>query len=326
MEQRIHGVNYLPLVSLCESKGVRWKYDTFTRKVTLSSSRHTVELEVGQSKVMVNGRPVEIGSPVDLYQGAIVVPGSFREQVFNALFAREQPVYDEWSGTAVSRIKRAVIDPGHGGRDPGAIGRSGLKEKDVNLDIAKRFKQAIESCGIEVIMTRDTDKFVSLDRRAETANNAKADFFFSVHANANHSENLNGFEVYYVDSSVSDSGRAYSAAKSASLNLDESCFASRSSELRAILWDMIFSSNRAESIDLADFLCQTMRRDLGVRISGVKSARFQVLREVQMPAVLIEVGYLSNKKEERRLKKVFYRQKVARALSDGICGYQRSLE
>jgi len=317
----IHGVTYYPLLSLCDSRGINWQYDTFTKTVLLNKDLQRVNLMVGDTLVLVNGDPVHLKYPVDIYQGTIVVPYRFKEQIIDTLFKEFYP--PRKVAAPLSRIKKIVIDAGHGGNDPGAIGRTGLREKDINLDIAKRLKSVLKSEGVEVVMTRSTDTFVPLSRRVEMANNSGADLFISIHSNANRVRSLNGFEVYYVASSVNDSKRAYTSARYETLNLDNVSLASQSLELKAILWDMIYTNSRAEAIELSRSLCRAMNNNLDVRILGVKGARFEVLRGVRMPAVLIETGFLSNYHEERMLKNSYYRQKIAQAIEQGIRDYAR---
>lgn len=317
----INGINYLPLASLCDSRGIKLEYDTLTRIVTLNKDGHRINLMAGDTLVLVDGNPQHLKHPVDIYQGAVVVPSKFKTQLLDGLFKQTYPVPK--AVLPISRIKRLVIDAGHGGNDPGAIGRSGLREKDVNLDIAKRVSKLLRAYGMEVVMTRNSDRFIPLDKRAEIANASGADLFMSIHSNANRVRTLSGLEVYYVSPSVSDSKRALSSAKNASLNLDSSSFASHSQNLEAILWDMIYTNARREAIELSSSICKAMQRNLGVRILGIKGARFQVLRDTRMPAVLIEAGFLSNYNEERMLKNNYYRQKIAEGIVDGIKDYAR---
>lgn len=226
---------------------------------------------------------------------------------------------------AWAKIKSVVIDAGHGGNDPGAIGRSGLKEKDVNLDVAKRMAVLLRENGVSVILTRTSDRFVSLQERVNITNNSKADLFISIHSNANRVRSLNGFEVYYISSAANDTKRALQAANSARLDFDSSCFAGNSVNLRATLWDMIYTSSRAESIELARSICHSIDNDLEARVIGVKSASFYVLKGARMPAVLIEIGFVSNGNEERLLKDSSYRQKLAESITGGIRDYATQL-
>lgn len=317
----INGTNYFPLIALCNSRSIDWQYDTFARTVALSREGHKINLMVGENLVLVDGEPLHMRYPIDIYQGAIVAPYKFKEQVLDTLFKEAVPGRKIVS--PLSKIRSVVIDPGHGGNDPGAIGRSGLREKDVNLDIAKRLSRLLRNEGIEVLMTRSTDKFIPLDRRVEIANNSGADLFISVHANANRVRSLSGLEIYYVAPSVSDSKRAYTAARYATLNLGNAYFASDSLDLKATVWDMIYTFNRAESINLSRSICNVMENNQDVQVLGIKGGRFEVLRGVRMPAVLIETGFLSNSKEERMLKNSYYRQKISEGILQGLEEYAK---
>jgi N-acetylmuramoyl-L-alanine amidase len=271
----------------------------------------------------VDNKPAHLRHIVDFYQGEVVVPEKFKEQLLSGLF-QKAPLKQKLI-SPLAKIKKIVIDAGHGGNDPGAIGRSGLREKDVALDVAKRLSLALREEGFQVVMTRASDRFVSLGARVRATNSADADLFISIHANANRVRSLNGFEVYYISPSVGDPQRALATAREASLDLDRACFAAQSLSLRATLWDMIYTSNRAESINLGRSICKVVGRDLDVRVIGIKDARFYVLKGAQIPAILVEIGFLSNSTEERMLKNSYYRQRIVECLKEGIEDYGRSL-
>jgi N-acetylmuramoyl-L-alanine amidase len=221
-----------------------------------------------------------------------------------------------------SKIKKVVIDAGHGGNDPGTIGRTGLKEKDVNLDIVKRLAKLLRDSGVEVVLTRSYDVFVPLAGRVDIANNSRADLFISIHGNANRVRGLNGFEVYYVTpANNNDIKRALAAAKSAAPVIPGSSFDYISADTKTILWDMLYTFNRSESIKLGRSLCRTVNRDLYCKILGVKAANYYVLKGTRMPGVLIETGFLSNRDEERQLKNPYYRQQIVEAIMRGIVNY-----
>ncbi len=316
----IKGVTYYPLVSLCGLRGVDIKYDTLIRTVYLDKDTKRVSLRAGDSLVLVNDNIMHLNSPVDIYQGTIVVPKQFKEQIFDilfpqAVFGHRRPVKGK------IKLNKVIIDAGHGGNDPGAIGKNGLREKDVNLDIARRLSDLLRAEGVHTVLTRSSDKFIPLSSRVNIANKSGADLFISIHANANRSRSLSGFEVYYVAPSISDSKRASMTAKSASLRLKNAVFASSSQDLQAIVWDMIYTNSRAESIDLAHSLCKVMDSSVDANILGVKSARFQVLKGVRTPGVLIEVGFVSNLNEEKLLRSSTYRQRLAEGILEGIREY-----
>ncbi|MFA5005783.1 MAG: N-acetylmuramoyl-L-alanine amidase [Candidatus Omnitrophota bacterium] len=319
----IGGSAYYPLASLCERRNIELNYDAVTRIVNLERDAKRVTLRPGDALILIDGRPTRLIHPVDIYQGTVVVPRQFKEQVLDVLF--KQPVSYQRYATARIRLHKVVIDPGHGGNDPGAIGRTGLREKDVNLDIAKRLSALLKQEGVQTVMTRSTDKFIPLPVRVNIANHSGADLFVSVHSNASRTRSLNGFEVYYVAPSVSDSKRAYFSTRNATLDLKDAEFASSSTDLKAIIWDMIYTNSRAESIELSHSICRSIDSDLNVKILGVKSARFQVLKGIKMPGVLVETGFVSNYSEEKLLRSNAYRQKIAEGILEGIRDYSQGL-
>jgi len=319
----INGAAYVPLQALCDLKGIGWEYDSFARTIVLNKNSHRINMMVGESLVLVDESPVRLKDPVDIYQGAVVVPYKFKEQVLDVLFRDTSSRPEQVS--SLSKIKKIVLDAGHGGEDPGAIGRSGLREKDVTLDIVKRLSKILKAEGIEVTTTRSSDRFIPLATRVDVANRSGADLFLSIHANANRVRSLNGFEVYYISPSADDSKRALNAAKNAALDIDSNCFAGPSLNTKAILWDMIYTNSRAESIELARSICKTIDRNSDTKILGIKGARFYVLKGARIPAVLVEVGFLSNAAEERMLKNNYSRQKIAENIAEGINDYAQEL-
>jgi N-acetylmuramoyl-L-alanine amidase len=317
----LNGATYYSLAQLCQVKGVAFSYDTYLRTAFLAKGGHEISVMAGDNLILVDRRAMILSKPVDIYEGALVVPEQFKAQVLDALF-KPGKVNVQRRKTAISSVyKKIVVDAGHGGHDPGAIGKSGLREKDVNLDIARRLSGLLKDEGVEVVMTRSSDKYIPLGTRVSIANNSRADLFVSIHSNANRVRSVNGFEVYYVSTSVSDSGRAYSAAKGAYLNLSSSCFYGSSQDLKAILWDMLYNYNRGQSISLAHNICRSADDNLDARIIGVKDARFAVLRGARMPAILIEVGFLSNQKEEALLRDSSYREELARSIMKGFADF-----
>lgn len=317
----LHGISYAVLKPLCDARGIVLEYDAFSRTVTLSKNTHVVNLMLGDSLILADGNNVHLKYPVDIYDGNVVIPSNFKDQLL-AIFGDS---HTENNTAAIYKIKRIVVDAGHGGNDPGAIGRTGLREKDVNLDIAKRLAKLLKSQGIEVVLTRSTDKFITLPGRVDIANRGDIDLFISIHSNANRVKSMNGFEVYYVAPSVDDTKRATVAAKEAALNFDSKCFYNPTANLKTILWDMVYTDNRAESIELARSICRIMDRDLDAKNLGIKGGRYFVLKGPRVPAILIEIGFLSNANEERLLKNSFYRQQIAEDILRGIENYTQGL-
>ncbi|MFQ5681607.1 MAG: N-acetylmuramoyl-L-alanine amidase, partial [Candidatus Omnitrophota bacterium] len=168
------------------------------------------------------------------------------------------------------KIKRICLDAGHGGKDPGALGRRyGLKEKFVVLDIVRRMKKMLTAEGIEVVTTRDKDVFVPLDKRARVANMAGVDLFLSIHANAHRRRGVSGFEAYYISDKADDAARALSLAKD-NIPFPDSYILTEGSgrprqaafmrrlprDVKATVWDLVLTENRIQSVELADYICR----------------------------------------------------------------------
>jgi N-acetylmuramoyl-L-alanine amidase len=315
----ISGNTYVPLDAFCSSKAIRQEYDGLTRTVSLNKDSASVKFQVGRSDVLLNGRLAQLAVSSDFFKGMVIIPQELRQKI-EELFPEKFV-----SPRVFMKLRKVVVDPGHGGKDPGATGSGGVEEKDVVLDIGRRLRDGLKQEGVEVVMTRSSDVFIPLEKRADIANDAAADLFVSIHANANRAHSLKGFEVYYVSPNVSDTKRALLSAKSDTLNLESSCLLSPSLNLKAILWDMTYAYDRREAIELSRMLCKAMRKNPETTVIGVKNANFSVLRGTTMPAVLVEVGFLTNPSEESLIASGTYRQRLADTIKDGIRYYCEGL-
>ena len=205
-----------------------------------------------------------------------------------------------------SGVRVVVIDPGHGGRDPGAIGPTGLKEKDVVLDVAKRLKRLIEEkTDLKVYLTRTKDFYVPLDERIRFARRMGADLFISIHINANRNRRLSGVETYYLDPRIDVVRRRYRSLKG----------------LNFILSDLVVTSNLKTSKELAEEIQKGICKRTLLRSNGIKRAPFYVLLFNDIPSILVEAGYISNPREERLLKRSWFRQRLAEGIFEGLKSY-----
>lgn len=222
------------------------------------------------------------------------------------------------------KIGRVVIDPGHGGHDQGTESAHGLLEKDLVLDVAKRVGALIEErLGAEVIYTRTDDTFIPLEARTALANDNKADLFLSIHANSSPVPRIAGVETYY---------RSFTNAKDAlEVAARENASSQKSiAELEDVIHTMMLGEKVEESKDFAARVQSALysfsaRNFAGIRDRGVKKAPFVVLNGAKAPSVLVEIGFLSNSREEALLRKPEYRQKLAEALFRGVSKYAESL-
>ena len=225
----------------------------------------------------------------------------------------------------ISKIRRVVVDPGHGGHDPGAVGPSGLQEKEVVLSIGLKLREKLkEELGLDVVMTRSTDIFIPLEERTAIANKVNADLFVSIHANAAPNRNANGIETYYLNLAKTEKV-AQLAAKENGTTLE------KVSVLQAILFDLMANYKLNDSAHLAEevqkFLFKTTKaKQPEIKNLGVKQGPFYVLVGATMPSILTEVGFISNSAEETRLKDPAFHDLVATGILEGVRGYINSLK
>lgn len=234
---------------------------------------------------------------------------------------KETPTLTRQQGLSMKRI---VIDPGHGGKDPGTCSPSGLKEKDIVLDVALRVAKTLkEKLGCEVVLTRDRDVFIPLEERTAIANAKEADLFLSIHVNAAPNHEARGIETYVLDLASNKDAMRLAAMENATS-------AKQISDLQSILLDLMQNSKIKESLKLAGLVQEEMVSGLNKKFStvtnlGVKKAPFVVLIGAQMPAILTEIAFLSNPEEEKRLKDEAYLAGVANHISGGVAQYVESM-
>ncbi len=226
-------------------------------------------------------------------------------------------------------IKKIVVDAGHGGEDHGAIGKKKTKEKDVCLAIAYKLKKILEENGqFEVIMTRETDTFIPLGDRTKIANDAGADLFISVHANANRKRHIAGVTTYFLDVARNDEARALAVAENASIRFEqeeEEDFEAMD-DLSFILLDMVQNEHQKESEELSKLIQRELADSLYIPDRGVDQAGFFVLNRAYMPAVLVETAFISNPDEEKLLRKKEFQDKIARGIYRGIETFKTQVE
>ena len=230
---------------------------------------------------------------------------------------------------AFTPLRTIVLDAGHGGHDSGAVGAGGLMEKDLVLDVTRRVGKLLEDkLDVKVRLSRDTDTFVALRDRTSFANRERADLFVSIHANAHRVAASEGVEVYFLSSEATDSAaRQVAATENSVAQLEKAAngkSSGRADIVKSILWDLAQSEYQAESSRLAETVLDTMTQTLKIPNRGVKQAGFYVLGGAAMPAILVEIGFVTNPKEEKRLKESRYRDEIARAIVSGLADYKRT--
>lgn len=224
-------------------------------------------------------------------------------------------------------LKTVIIDPGHGGKDSGAVGPLGIKEKDVVYRIAREVKDIIErKMGVRVILTRNGDYFVPLEERAIIAANNDADLFISIHANSTRKKSIKGIEIYFMSVDASDEDAMATANLENSVIQFENITSNRDDNLAAILFDMAQTEHLKDSSEFAKVLHNNLSDVLETEDRGVKQAPFRVLADAAMPAVLVEVGFMSNPYEAMMLAKKETHKRVAEAIFRSVESYRETLE
>lgn len=222
-----------------------------------------------------------------------------------------------------------AIDAGHGGRDPGAVGRKGTKEKDIALQIAKRLKKRIDKQrGMKGVLIRDGDYYIKLEKRIAKARTARADVFVSIHADANPNRKLTGSSVYIL----SESGASSTAAKwlaqnenSYEANMANTHLKYKNKVVSSLLLDMSLSETIDQSLNLASNVLKELGGVNNLLRKKVESAAFAVLKSPDIPSMLVETAFISNPMEEKRLKTSRYQEKLAKAIFKGVRKYHVAL-
>lgn len=222
------------------------------------------------------------------------------------------------------RIRAVVIDPGHGGQDPGTIGRRyKLDEKQIVLDVAALVaKNLKKKSDLEVILTRGRDEFIPLAERGQIANRKGAGLFVSIHVNASSDRQLNGSSTYFLSAAKTDEERATAMLENGALKYEvDERDQGRRDEISLILQDMAQNEYLRESQELSSIIQQEIAKIKGMNDRGLRQANFAVLRGAYMPAALVETAYISNPADEKLLNSTSFRSSLAEAITAGILKY-----
>ena len=307
--------NSLP--TLTQQFNLQTQSDSVTQTVTIFYQGQRIEVLVGSNLVLKNGRRISLDRAIARHKGEVIFPSDFIEKALSLSTAQPTKPPEYVPGF----FQEIIIDPGHGGKDPGAISRGGVKEKDVVLDIAQRVKENLEQKGIKVTMTRQSDEFVSLEERTQIASRSKADFYVSIHANSSRNKKVQGMEIYYPREMSASEKPEVQQQVNLSTMVGHLNAKKELPIVGDILRDMMHAVKYTESKEFGQTVIRQSSRAVDIPNRGCRTCRFFVVRNTLMPAVLIEVGYLTNSKEEGLLNSASYRQKIAEALAESIFNY-----
>ncbi|HVJ16762.1 MAG TPA: N-acetylmuramoyl-L-alanine amidase [Polyangiaceae bacterium] len=290
-------------------------HTTYSGKKALDVGGLVQRVRVGAQK---DATRVVLDLSRSVYRKVFYLPEPFRLVID---VSKEPPPAAEKEGPGPRSIKRVVLDPGHGGHDPGATGPGGLREKDVTLDIAHRAAPLIaRELGVSTLLTRDGDAYIALDERTARANAFNADVLISIHCNASEDGSGNGFMTFVLDESA-DAHAARIAAR------ENAASAAAAAELANALSRVLDQGTVQRSVHFAELLQRATGASLNKRYGdvpdhGVKRAGFYVLAGARMPAVLFESSFISNPMGELRLNTADYRQKMADAIVNAVRAYR----
>ena len=222
-------------------------------------------------------------------------------------------------------FKTIVIDAGHGGKDPGAVGYRGTKEKDIALDVAKRLEKKLsKNMNVKIIMTRDEDVFLRLSERTKIANESNGNLFISIHTNAAEDRRASGFETFLIGPNKNEAAVRVAARENAVLELEGTTDKKLTNEdlIQATIAQSAFAS---KSEQFASMVQKEIKKRVQSKDRGVKQAGFYVLMGASMPNVLVELGFISNPSEEKKLRSPQYRDQLATAIYRAVEQYQKTL-
>lgn len=347
---KIEGKNYVPLHSFIDEFNIENSFDVTFQKGRLYYKSHYVVYKTGYSLLIIDNLITHLDDPVIRWKGGIYIPADGAKIILNSFyFAMNAEISDSrlfLSGAtqdkpggsekiipkpeARERIGFIILDPGHGGKDPGAIGKGGLQEKALTLQISRQVEKTLKSRlkEVKVKATRNSDVFIELAERTEIANRelkrGNNGLFISIHVNASISSKVSGFETYFLSQNPTNEEARKTAALENNVVILErnSSGGKKYDDVDQVEALMMTTQIQRESSLLAESIQKGLGKNIKeFRSRGVQRADFFVLRGALMPAVLVEVGFITNTKEASFLKRADYQNSIAKGISDGIVDF-----
>jgi N-acetylmuramoyl-L-alanine amidase len=295
---QVFGRDYIRLTEWARQSGLDFRWLVRGETATVTNRTMRLSVKADSNKATLNGVNVSLNWPVALKDGVLYLTSQDLQKVI-------YPVISPTRNSAGEKIRTICIDPGHGGKDPGNLeGRE--QEKKYTLMLGQELSAQLKKTGFKVVMTRTGDTYPELPARPDRANRAGADLFVSLHFNSSTSRDVRGAEVYCM----TPRGAASTMARGEG----------------TLSHSFAGNANDDKNMLLAFQIQKALTRELRVDDRGVQHARWAVLRDARMPAVLIEGGFMSNPSEGRKIYDATYRRQMAQAIVDGIVAYQRLVE
>ena len=316
------------------------------QKIVFSLGNVKIKVTGNISFIIIDDKPYQLKNNIIYKKGIFYAPiddfldllnektGSSYVMDYSSLSIQNKFISQEVSTNPVDlyqekkkwKFDTIIIDPGHGGKDPGAVGYRGTKEKDIVLDVSKRLARKIErNSKTKVILTREEDIFLRLQDRTKFANANEGDLFISIHTNAAEDRRASGFETFLIGPNKNEAAVRVAARENAALELEGFSGKKLTNEdlIKATIAQSAFA---AKSEEFASLVQNEFRKRVQSKDRGVKQAGFYVLMGASMPNVLIELGFISNPNEEKKLNSSSYRDMLATSIYYAVLKYQKSFD
>lgn len=290
----LFGRDYVNLADFARSKNFQYSFDSKSGEARLKSKWSSLQFTVDSRSASINGVNVWLSFPIAKKGNDAFISNL-------DILTSIEPVLQPPKSDKISTI---CLDPGHGGKDPGNI-EGKHYEKDYTLMLAMEVKRQLEKAGFKVVMTRSSDKFIDLNERPEIAKKAGAHLFVSIHFNSSDSRSVKGVETYCMTPETADSTNARNG---------------NSSKAR-----MIGNRNDTRNMYLAYCIHKSLTGRAEFEDRGIKRARFAVLKDCSIPAVLVECGFMTSSEDMRKIVDVAWRKQIARGIVDGIINYKKQI-
>jgi len=319
---------------LIERYKLNSRYDEIAGRLVLFKNNQTAVFIVSRQAAIIDGLISRSDHSVSLLKGDILIPLDMANDFTNAfddkkpIIPKEDPKIppEEKITIPTEKINFIVIDAGHGGKDPGAVSKTGVHEKNIALSISQLVETELKKHlkDVEIILTRKNDTFIELEKRTDIANSklkkGSNGIFVSIHLNASLSDKISGVETYYLSQTpTNEEARKTAALENESVRFETNRRKGSYQDIDYIEARMMTTQIQKESVMLANLIQKSLVKELkDLKDRGVKKADFFVLRGVLMPAVLVEVGYMTNPSDLSKLTKKSYQESAAKAISNGI--------
>jgi len=330
------GPAYVPASKVASECQMSMFIDELSNRLTLMDEDTEVVVTPGLDVASFDSKIVKLPKRTRFYKGEVLIPRKFADILKKHVekirkMRRKEEKKEQKTGKKLNRI---VIDPGHGGRFPGAVA-NGLEEKEINLDISKMVKSLLEEQGIEVLMTRNRDIELSddlstdLNLRCDFTNSKKADAFVSIHANGSSNTDACGFEVFVARPDDEMETKSSKGAKETPVKGEdiEGELKEADRELQEIIWRTLLKECYGESMKLARHISKGLEANIDDDDRGVDDEHgFRVIKWTRCPAVLVEVGFMTHFPTALKLKQKSYRRKIARGIAKGILEFKKEFD